>query len=399
MTRPTSWPTCSRRRRSSASCRRSTSTPATSSTNTTAATTPRSRRGDGVRQALRRAEQHRAGPTRRGRQSRIAAAAGSRRGRHSASDVPIPQLRVGAKACPRAAAAVNAVLRSDRRRPPVTMSAASLLRRGCRDRGAARGRARGPPGGVRAAHRRRQEGGGAVRTMDKETRNAIERPPRRRDGCSRRSSPSSSTARSTSARLARRREPRRTPRRAERCARSWSRRRPSSSLRARRRDAVAAYLRDAAFTTLNRFVALKMLEARELVQECVSQGEQSSGLRGVLRPGARRGAAAGRRGYRLYLECLFDELATEVKVLFDRRDPASASVAAARGAAASSWTSSTHPELAAVWARTRRSAGSTSTSTARRAQADARREPGTAQQPRARRPQPVLHAALRRPSS
>ena len=25
-------------------------------------------------------------------------------------------------------------------------------------------------------------------------------------------------------------------------------------------------------------------------------------------------------GYRLYLECLFDELSTEVKVLFDRRD-------------------------------------------------------------------------------
>ena len=28
-------------------------------------------------------------------------------------------------------------------------------------------------------------------------------------------------------------------------------------------------------------------------------------------------------GYRLYLECIFDELSTEVKVLFDRRDPAS----------------------------------------------------------------------------
>ena len=29
-------------------------------------------------------------------------------------------------------------------------------------------------------------------------------------------------------------------------------------------------------------------------------------------------------GYRLYIESLFDELSTEVKVLFDRRDPASA---------------------------------------------------------------------------
>src|SRR5438445_216425 len=31
-------------------------------------------------------------------------------------------------------------------------------------------------------------------------------------------------------------------------------------------DAVTDYVRDAAFTTLNRFVALKMLEARELAQ-------------------------------------------------------------------------------------------------------------------------------------
>jgi len=37
--------------------------------------------------------------------------------------------------------------------------------------------------------------------------------------------------------------------------------------------AVADYIRDAAFTALNRFAALKMLEARELVLECVSRGE------------------------------------------------------------------------------------------------------------------------------
>ena len=44
-------------------------------------------------------------------------------------------------------------------------------------------------------------------------------------------------------------------------------------------EAVADYVRDAAFTTLNRFIALKMLEARELVQECITKGEQSSGYR------------------------------------------------------------------------------------------------------------------------
>ena len=44
-------------------------------------------------------------------------------------------------------------------------------------------------------------------------------------------------------------------------------------------DAVADYSREAAFTCLNRFVALKMLETRGLVQTCVSKGEQSSGFR------------------------------------------------------------------------------------------------------------------------
>src|SRR3954465_9742828 len=46
-----------------------------------------------------------------------------------------------------------------------------------------------------------------------------------------------------------------------------------------RAESVADYLREAAFTTLNRFVALKMLEARELVQVCVSRGDQSPGFR------------------------------------------------------------------------------------------------------------------------
>ena len=87
-------------------------------------------------------------------------------------------------------------------------------------------------------------------------------------------------------------------------------------------DAVAAYLREAAFTTLNRFSALRMLEARELVQECISRGDQSTGFREFT------GLAAGLvqlpdHGYRLYIESLFDEIGCEVSVLFDRRDPAS----------------------------------------------------------------------------
>ncbi len=85
-------------------------------------------------------------------------------------------------------------------------------------------------------------------------------------------------------------------------------------------EAVTDYVRDAAFTTLNRFVALKMLEARELVQECITKGEQSAGYREFcgMAPGVALLPDAA--GYRLYIESLFDEFSTEIKVLFDRRD-------------------------------------------------------------------------------
>src|SRR4051812_41778779 len=46
-----------------------------------------------------------------------------------------------------------------------------------------------------------------------------------------------------------------------------------------REQAVNDYVREAAFTTLNRFVALKMLENRGLVQECVSRGDLSVGYK------------------------------------------------------------------------------------------------------------------------
>jgi hypothetical protein len=87
--------------------------------------------------------------------------------------------------------------------------------------------------------------------------------------------------------------------------------------------AVADYRRDAAFTTLNRFVALKMLEARDLVLPCITRGEQSSGYAEFCGMSAGVKLLPDGQGYRLYLECIFDELSTEVKVLFDRRDPAS----------------------------------------------------------------------------
>ena len=86
-------------------------------------------------------------------------------------------------------------------------------------------------------------------------------------------------------------------------------------------EAVASYLREAAFTMLNRFVALKMLEARGLVLESVSRGDQSAGFKEFtgLAPGL---VLAADHGYRLYIEALFDEIGHDVRVLFDRRDPA-----------------------------------------------------------------------------
>src|ERR1700730_7282648 len=88
-------------------------------------------------------------------------------------------------------------------------------------------------------------------------------------------------------------------------------------------EAVTDYVRDAAFTTLNRFVALKMLEARQLVQECSTKGEQSAGYREFCGMAPGLALLPDAAGYRLYIESLFDEFSTEIKVLFDRRDTAS----------------------------------------------------------------------------
>jgi len=88
-------------------------------------------------------------------------------------------------------------------------------------------------------------------------------------------------------------------------------------------EAVGTFIRETAFTALNRFVALKMLEARGLSQECISAGLESVGYREFT--GLAKGLAIlpARAGYRLYLESIFDEFATEVAVLFDRTDTSS----------------------------------------------------------------------------
>ena len=86
--------------------------------------------------------------------------------------------------------------------------------------------------------------------------------------------------------------------------------------------ALETFIRSSAFTTLNRLLALRMLEARGMTQQCVSKGDESEGFKEfkMLAPGL---SALGDYAYRLYLECIYDELSTEIGVLFDRSDPTS----------------------------------------------------------------------------
>ena len=112
-------------------------------------------------------------------------------------------------------------------------------------------------------------------------------------------------------------------------------------------EAVMGYRREAAFHTLNRFVALKMLEARKLVQECISRGEESTGFKEFcgLAPGL---VQVPDKGYRLYIESLLDELGRQVKVLFNRLDPATL-LWPKRQAFTALLELLNDPELAAVW--------------------------------------------------
>ena len=158
-------------------------------------------------------------------------------------------------------------------------------------------------------------------------------------------------------------------------------------------EAVTDYVRDAAFTTLNRFVALKMLEARELVQECITKGEQSAGysefcgwrLDSSLLPDAAAIASTSRA-------C--STSSTEMRSCSIGAIPR-LSLAEAADAIRALLAILNAPDLARDLGRGRDDRlGLPVLQQRRRAQEDARREPGAAQQPRTGRAQPVLHAAL-----
>jgi hypothetical protein len=80
-------------------------------------------------------------------------------------------------------------------------------------------------------------------------------------------------------------------------------------------------IRELAFTTLNRFAALKMAERRGLIPECVGELREGVGVQmlGNCAPGLKASFEDG--GHRLLLESVMDELSLGLRVLFDRRSP------------------------------------------------------------------------------
>ncbi|MFO1432649.1 MAG: SAM-dependent methyltransferase [Candidatus Competibacteraceae bacterium] len=87
-----------------------------------------------------------------------------------------------------------------------------------------------------------------------------------------------------------------------------------------RQDAIDRLLREQAFTVLNRLAALRLLEARGLLLESIARGYQSKGFQLYERLAGRSLGETGDT-YRCYLFSLFDELALDLKVLFDRYSP------------------------------------------------------------------------------
>jgi hypothetical protein len=98
-------------------------------------------------------------------------------------------------------------------------------------------------------------------------------------------------------------------------------------------SALDAFVREAAFTWLNRFVAFKMLEARGLVREAVSRLDNSNGFKMWLAepgnethlsdyekgdlPRNSRGEGPRQTAYRAFLLARCQNLSEEVRVLFD----------------------------------------------------------------------------------
>jgi len=85
-------------------------------------------------------------------------------------------------------------------------------------------------------------------------------------------------------------------------------------------EAVGRLVREQAFTVVNRLAAIRMAEKRGLIPLSVGKGYQSDGFR-MYDMVAGKGLGEVYQRYRRYLFCLFDELAIEIGILFQRHSP------------------------------------------------------------------------------
>ncbi|MFN3256263.1 MAG: Eco57I restriction-modification methylase domain-containing protein [Ilumatobacter sp.] len=86
------------------------------------------------------------------------------------------------------------------------------------------------------------------------------------------------------------------------------------------RAAVDRLVREAAFTHLNRFIALRVAEGLGIMQEAIADGISSLGFRDFIEI-APASADEDWERFRLFLRICADELSTDVPALFDPRNP------------------------------------------------------------------------------
>jgi len=84
--------------------------------------------------------------------------------------------------------------------------------------------------------------------------------------------------------------------------------------------AVDRMTREQSFTVLNRFAALRMCEERGLLQQCVGGGLQSKGFQVYLKT-AGSGLGGQYERFRTFIFSIFDEIAIDLGILFDRFSP------------------------------------------------------------------------------
>jgi hypothetical protein len=90
----------------------------------------------------------------------------------------------------------------------------------------------------------------------------------------------------------------------------------------RRQAAYDRLAREIGFTTLNRLVALRLAEERGLIVQAVGGGLASAGFQ-IFERVANGALGTRAETYRAYLESLYDEIAVDLPLLFDRAIPGS----------------------------------------------------------------------------